>query len=273
LTEQNRLRAVAANELLDNEERRLRYAAILVDEVQDLSPEEVRLIGRLTDKLMFAGDSHQHLHDVSGSIETAKEIGCVKSELQHHYRISPQICEVADNILVHSNYRLGQYCHYRGPPPSNPHAIGGLSREEQLEQLAEALDLQLDTYNDPADLLGVVTWRTKDCEEIFERLLEYEKFSGNTRLFHSGVQGRQFDPGCKSCVVTVQSCKGLEFRALHWMFADENAYWTTRDRAYTVVTRAKSSLTVYHQNPLPAILAGAFSPVGRGLFEDDDEQV
>jgi superfamily I DNA/RNA helicase len=270
LDERNRRRALDGMQLLDSEERRIHYEAILVDEVQDLWPEEVRLLMSLTERIMLAGDSHQKMHDASGGIATAIGAGCAEVELKHHYRISLQICRIADSILVHEGYRLNQFCHYRGPPASDPLALGGLSREKQIERLAEALDVQLDTYNDPTDLLGVVAWRTDDCDYIYEQLLEYDRFSENTRLFHSGIQGRRFDQGCKICVMTIQSCKGLEFRALHWMFADQHQSWTTRDRAYTVVTRAKSSLTLYHDEPLPAILAGAFPPPARGLFEDDE---
>jgi superfamily I DNA and RNA helicase len=271
LSERNRLRAADALELIRSGGQRLRHAAILVDEVQDLWPEEVRLVASLTERMMFAGDSHQRLHDVSGGIEAAKGIGCTEVTLKHHFRISPQICRVADNILVQGNYPLSQYCHYRGPPPSEPLVRSGLSRPDQLDRLVESLDLQLDTYNSPNDLLGVVTWRMRDCEQIFRHLVDQPRFAEITRLHHSGIQDRQFDPGCKICVVTIQSCKGLEFRALHWMFADENEYFTTRDRAYTVVTRAKSSLTVYHDGALSAVLTGAFPPVGRALFEDDPD--
>ncbi len=71
------------------------------------------------------------------------------------------------------------------------------------------------------------------------------------------------------CITTVQSCKGLEFRALHWLFADDTPY-LTRQKAYTVVTRAKTSLNVYRHGQLSALLAGAFPPPPQRLFDDDD---
>ncbi|MBM0204453.1 ATP-binding domain-containing protein [Micromonospora sp. STR1s_5] len=71
--------------------------------------------------------------------------------------------------------------------------------------------------------------------------------------------------------MTLQSCKGLEFRAVHWLFADEDSYHINPTRAYTAVTRAKSSLAVYHDRPLPAFLAGALPAASaRGLFDDDE---
>jgi ATP-dependent exoDNAse (exonuclease V) alpha subunit len=57
---------------------------------------------------------------------------------------------------------------------------------------------------------------------------------------------------------------------VHWLFADEYTNHLTRERAYTVVTRAKSSLTVYYERELPDYIAGAIPPAARGLFDDDE---
>jgi superfamily I DNA and RNA helicase len=268
LPEQNRIRALEALRLVE-QDLRVQYDALLVDEVQDLCPEEVELVSKLSERLMISGDSRQRLFEPVGGIDAAREHGCTDTVLRHHFRISPQICRVADCILVQGNYRLAEYCHYQGPAPTEPVALGNLSREEQIAKLFQALDVQFDTYNTPGDLIGVVAWRKDDCDFISAKLRLSERFSRATRVFHSAVPGRRFDSDCRICVVTAQGCKGIEFRALHWLFADEPSYMT-RERAYTVVTRAKTSLTVYHEGPLHGSLAGAFPPPGRGLFEEDD---
>jgi len=271
LAEKNRQRAISANLLLSSGPPRISFAALLVDEIQDLSAEEVTLFGSLSPKLMMVGDSRQKLfEEVQGGIEAARALGCEETELRHHFRISRDICRVADSILLPGNYRLEQLNHYIGPTPSPPSTLGHLSKEDQLSALVGALDVQLDTYNEPADLIGIVTWRKQDCDLIAEHLAS-TRFAGLTRVFHSDIEGRRFEQGVRICIITVQSCKGLEFRALHWLFADEAPHFITRERAYTVVTRAKSSLTVYHHGPLQAFLAGAFPPPPSGLFEDDDE--
>jgi superfamily I DNA/RNA helicase len=267
--EQNRLRAEGALELLNSGEHRLHFDALLVDEIQDLSANEVEIFGKLTERIMIVGDSRQRLFDAEGGLEKARSLPCEEIELKHHFRISRDICNVADAILKPGNYNLAEFCHYQGPTPSPPIARGRLTRAQQLDSLIEALDLQLDTYNDPEDLIGVIVARKDDCDVVEERLSQ-GAFADRTRVFHSGVMARSFEGQFKICIVTVQSCKGLEFRALHWLFADEDAYLNSHQRAYTVVTRAKSSLTVYHNYDLPPYLAGAFRPPGRGLFDDDD---
>jgi DNA helicase IV len=271
LAERNRQRAISALELLGDESPRISFDALLIDEIQDLSSEEIFLFAKLSPRLMMVGDSRQKLFDdVSGGIEAARELGCEEVELKHHFRISRDICKVADSILLPGNYRLEQFNHYVGPTPSPPSTKGHLSKRDQMSALVEALDVQLDTYNEPSDLIGVVVWRKQDCDLVAEYLAD-TRFGAITRVFHSDVEGRRFEPGFRICVITVQSCKGLEFRALHWMFADQDSYFITHGRAYTVVTRAKSSLTVYHEGPLPDFLAGAFPPPPGGLFEDDDD--
>lgn len=269
--ERNRLKALAAMELLEKD-RRIQYDALLVDEIQDLLPEEIDVICAVSDRLMIVGDSRQRLFEVAGGLEAALSHNCHEITLRHHFRISPQICRVADAILKQGNYSLGEYCHYDGPAPTEPVAKGGLPRERQIASLLASLDLQLDTYNSPGDIIGIVAWRKDDCDYIYGQLEKVARYSGITKLFHSDIQHRRFDSTCRVCIVTVQGCKGLEFRALHWMFADEHRFHTTRERAYTVVTRAKTSLTLYHDAALPACLAGAFpAPPSRGLFEEDDD--
>lgn len=270
LEEQNRQRAIALLALLDQGGPLIKFEALLVDEIQDLSPEEIELFSRLSSRLMMVGDSRQALFEVRGGVEAAKAAGCQEIILKHHFRISPQICRVADSILSPGDFKLSDYEHYRGPPPAPPVARGGLSRHQQLAELLNALDLQLDTYNTPGDLIGVVAWRTADCDYLLEQLNTHRRFRGLARAFHSRVEDRSFDADCRICVVTVQSCKGLEFRALHWLFVDQDGWRITRQRAYTVVTRAKTSLAVYHEGDLPDPLVGAFPPAGGRLFEDDE---
>ena len=273
LAEKNRIRAEFALNVITKSGIRVKFDALLIDEIQDLSPEELRLFSVLSDRLMVVGDSRQRVFDTAGSLDCAKnELGCIEYQLTHHYRISEQICRVADAILVQGEYSLAQFCHYRGPEPTQPVAHPGLSREQQVERLKDALDVQIDTYNADDDLIGVVAWRKSDCEFIFSQLEEDPRFRGRAKVYHSDVDDRSFDPEHTICVTTIQSCKGLEFRALHWLFVDENGGLLTRERAYTAVTRAKTSLALYHRDRLPHALAGAFAPaVDRGLFEDDDE--
>lgn len=269
LVEVNRQRAAAAIDLLEHHGRLVSYDALLIDEIQDLSFEELDFLNRLTDRLMLVGDDRQRVYEGGTTLELAGAICDRRIDLRHHFRISHDICSMADRILVQGDYSLSQYCHYDGPTPTPPHAVGPHSRRAQIEALIASLDIQLDTYNEPGDLIGIVVRRRADCDEVFEALEQVRKLAGKSQVFHSGVSDRHFSDDCRICVTTIQSCKGLEFRALHWLFAEDDAY-LTRQKAYTVVTRAKTSLAVYYDHALPGILAGAFPPAAQGLFDDDE---
>jgi len=270
LPEKNRILAGAALELVKAATvKRVVFDALLIDEIQDLSQEEIQLFGSLSKRLMFVGDSSQKLYDVDGGIATAEAIGCKKVDLKHHFRISPQICKVADNILRAGDYELAKYCHYTGPTPTDPVINGPLTPDAQIETLIPSLDIQLDTYNDPRDRIGIVVGRKRNCLPLLENLQTERRFATNCKIFHSGVADRSFPDSCKICIVTPQSCKGLEFRALHWLLVDETPY-LTREKAYTIVTRARTSLSLYYNNMLPRILQGAFAPTAGGLFDDDE---
>jgi superfamily I DNA/RNA helicase len=64
-------------------------------------------------------------------------------------------------------------------------------------------------------------------------------------------------------VSTVHSAKGLEFRALHFAAAEfvKNFRSEQKRLAYTGVTRAKTSLTVYHDESLPRYFDAALNVI------------
>lgn len=265
----NAIRAAAALELIANGYRRLIFQVLLADEVQDLNTSEILLLDELAPHLMVAGDNRQRLFNNNGGIAEFVRLGYTAVQLRHHFRISPAICRIADAISVEGDYRLQDWCRYRGPTPPNPQITGSLDRNAQIAHLIAALDIQFDTYRSEDDLIGIVVHQQVECEFIADELEAVDKFRGKIGIFHSGIVNRRFDPNWKICVMTIKSCKGLEFRALHWLFADENPY-LTRSAAYTIVTRAKTSLSVYHNGRVKSFLAGAFPSRGRGLFDDDE---
>lgn len=61
-------------------------------------------------------------------------------------------------------------------------------------------------------------------------------------------------------ILTVKGCKGLEFRAVHWLFCEQLDHYHSTEHYYTVVTRAKTRLDIYYETALPQELARACPP-------------
>ena len=68
------------------------------------------------------------------------------------------------------------------------------------------------------------------------------------------------------CVSTIHSVKGLEFRALHLADAERlKRFPAQRRMSYVAVTRAKTSLSVYHRERLAGYFKEALD-VGTGTL-------
>jgi superfamily I DNA and RNA helicase len=117
------------------------------------------------------------------------------------------------------------------------------------------------------DRLGViVAWKT-DREKVYDYLEGQPALKGKSKIIRAKDDSDDdydpsFDPDTPICILTVQGCKGLEFRAVHWLFSDDLSYHHNAEHYYTVVTRAKTSLDIYYTNVLPQTLARAHSQAG-----------
>jgi superfamily I DNA and RNA helicase len=111
----------------------------------------------------------------------------------------------------------------------------------------------------PGELIGVMVPLNRDLDEVVERLEESDV--GEFCQFQSARQGyARLDPERRVVVTTVHGAKGLEFRCGHLIAADGlNHHRATRRRnlGFTAVTRAKTSLSVYRDNPAPGWLESA----------------
>ena len=72
-----------------------------------------------------------------------------------------------------------------------------------------------------------------------------------------------FDADKRVIVTTLHSAKGLEFRALHLLGMDKvNKFRGAQKRmSYTGVTRAKTSLAIFHEGNLPGYLERGLAAV------------
>ncbi|MBI1774611.1 MAG: AAA family ATPase [Proteobacteria bacterium] len=233
------------------------YDSLIVDEVQDLPGEVLTIMSRLTTRLYMAGDVRQRIFEKDAKdsgIRAAENIADEVVRLRWHYRIGPAICRSADRILP-SEEPLIDTCKYNSALGSRVEVHQGANLESQCSLLARTLDTQLRTYGNEA--LGVITGR-RETRDFINTYLSDTPLGTQTKVMSSGTDEPWYDPVRPICIMTIQAAKGSEFRAVHWVQADDTPYFT-REKAYVVSTRAKTALDVYHSRPLPAVLNSAFS--------------
>jgi superfamily I DNA/RNA helicase len=250
------------------------YDALFIDEAQDLLPEEVALIAQWSPVLFFVGDDRQRIYENTEGLPAVRRIVPTSHErlLPFHYRVAPEICQVADRILLpQSGDSLASTAHYNGPRPARVTVtLQPLSKDRQLEITIGKLKEQIRVYGDlirQGDRLGIIVARKADRDMVFESLENDPILRGKSKIMRAKEDSDdEYDPSFDSeapiCILTVKGCKGLEFRAVHWLFADELSHYHNAEHYYTVVTRAKTSLDISFTNTLPQILARAHSETG-----------
>lgn len=244
-----------------------KYDILFVDECQDLYPEEIRLFSQWCNYLFIVGDNNQKIYGQSNGIMHARKhvAGLQEYILRFHYRLAPEICRVADRILVPaSGEMLEPTSQYNGPKSGRINISHvNISETRQLEETADRLKEQLRIYGDyikQGDRFGVIVHRTSDREKVFEYLENDPDLAGKSKIIRARMDGEfDFDPSFYDekpiCIVTVHGSKGLEFRGLHWLFADQGDRWYTDEHYYTVVTRAKTDIDIMCTDCVPGILS------------------
>ena len=124
-----------------------------------------------------------------------------------------------------------------------------------MARLKASLDEQVRAY--PDEWLGVLAVRRETRDAIAAFLRDTEL--GENVIFQSEeAEDRSFDPERRVVVSTLHSAKGTEFRSVHLIAADDFPYYT-REKAFTAVTRAKTTFDVYHSGPLEGALESALA--------------
>ena len=249
------------------------YDAIFVDEAQDLMPQEVALIAAFSSNMFFVGDDRQRIFEHTRGLVAVRGVMPAPGEhtLPFHYRLVREVCYMADRIQsAIGGQTLAATSHYDGPKPGRIEIKGPLSKDEQVSELLERLKDQVRVYSDMiqlGDRIGVIVARTADRDELFQVFQEDDALAGKSQVLRARTGDEDdrgfnpaFDPECPISIMTVQACKGLEFRAVHWLFCDELSHHHNLEHYYTVVTRAKTRLDISYTTKLPPPLARSYSP-------------
>ncbi|WP_434077643.1 ATP-binding domain-containing protein [Pseudomonas aeruginosa] len=261
ITEARQKRADLVEGLLAAGRIGAQFDALLLDEAQDYTSQEIRLLRRLTNILVATADTRQRIYDVDDCTEALSN--CTDSEytLKYHFRNGLDICRVADGInkgypgyvpiLPHSNYPEAEY-------PSKATPKNGLTLDEQIDAIAAQIKDQRFAY--PDDLIGVLTPRNEELNQIQAGLIKAGLGEQITRANASN----QFDPTRPIWLSTLTAAKGLEFRALHIAGLDylSRTGGVQKRLIFTGVTRAKTALTLYWHQSVPGYLESACRIVG-----------
>ena len=230
------------------------FDVILLDEAQDYSADEVEIIRSFGIRVFAVGDNNQRITGHFGALRKLEEIGAIRTDLKHHYRNGIKICRVADGIKNLLDDASGMEATSNYDEASFPSTVDVLGRIDLPTQIAEAIPrikVQMQAY--PGELIGILCPRTAELSEVVKLLSESE-ITGDIQVQRAGAYDAIL-PDRPVIVTTVHGAKGLEFRAVHIVAAEMlKRYETQKNLTYTAVTRAKTTLVVYHN----AGLAGYF---------------
>jgi superfamily I DNA/RNA helicase len=254
----NRDRRFLATEtlrILNNSSSSYEYDALLVDESQDYLPHEIELFGRLGRHLFFVADNFQKIYDGEDALAPIGTLVNQSINLNFHYRNGRKICRLADDLMVGSEgyaARAGSSQYNESRRPSSVDFFPNLSLQQQVQSTVTALETQLQTY--PGESLAVLCPRREELSTVIE-LLRSSSIA-NRCTFSTNDETLQFSDDKPVVVCTAHLAKGLEFTCVHILGAEFFANFREKQKrlAYTAITRAKTSLRIYHENTLPRSL-------------------
>ncbi len=241
------LRETGKSELIDT---------ILVDEIQDYTPAEIELVGLMAKNVFLVGDIRQQIY-FANTLGPALDKVVPKEgqiELRRHYRVAGPICRLADRIAKADKGHKPIFdgcCYDEKKVPSSPPKLIQAKIDQQLDIAAASIVEQLDAY--PGELIGVMCPRN---DEQIVAFLETQ-FPNRVTIQRSGNY-QYFSADRPIVSSTLHNGKGLEFRCVHILATDRlKGMPLNRELIYTGVTRAKTSLAIYHDKPLLPYLTDA----------------
>jgi len=234
------------------------YDCILLDEVHDYTPEEIDIFFELGKNVFAVGDPRQQIYRKRDCIRHLQSKVDKAIPLKYHYRNGINICRLADAIAKDTKHyeAMTNTSNYDETNlPSSVQHLKCKNLEEQCQKVIAAVVTQLEAY--PGELIGIICPRREDLNHI-EAILESSSIASYCTFQNPEFGYESFDASRRVCVCTLHSAKGLEFRALHILACEMLGHFPKpRNLAFTGVTRAKTSLSLYYAEDLPGFLESA----------------
>lgn len=230
------------------------YECVLLDEAHDLTPSEIEIFHKISRKIFATADSSQKIYRTENPIDLLTAITTKHIHLNHNFRNGKKIAKLADNIAQSKEDYIPMLPGNNYDEEENPSSVNVVKGElaVQFYTAFETIKLQLRAF--PDELIGVLIPTNNSAEFIMALANETEL---NGQIIYHGRQGHsEFPPNKQIVISTIHSAKGMEFRAVHMLATEEVRHFATLQRnvMYTAISRAKTSLTIYHDDPLPRYL-------------------
>jgi len=239
---------------------------LLIDEFQDYYKDELILFSTLAQNVFLVGDIRQQVYktDVDPTFLDECKSTYEVIELKKHYRIGRKICAFADKLAKHSkgHRKILSGCQYdeTRDPQSSVIRIPKDTIDEQVEALTDLCRLHLDTF--PGEFIGVMCPTNDVLDTVAPEL---ERVFGDKVVVQRTGDFSDYSEDHPIIVSTIHAGKGVEYRCVHIPIAEENKYAHNRELMYTAVTRARTSVTIYHTGNLIGYLEDA-------IKETEDEE-
>lgn len=254
--------AAAILEHLHKNRKRGLIHTLLIDEIQDYSRQEIALFSEIAENLFLVGDIRQQIQtsDTTHADFKAMEGEFNIVELEMHYRIGRAICALADRIAKPSKGHkpISDGCQYdeaKNPSSVDRHVA---PLDEQVKLIVERIGTQMDAF--PGEFIGVLC-PTRAVLDAVATTIEADL--GDVVCVQRPGEYQDFAPEKPVIISTIHSGKGLEYRCVHVPSAEAlKSMPHSRELIYTAVTRAKTTVSIYHQEGLNEFLEDALSAGG-----------
>jgi DNA helicase-2/ATP-dependent DNA helicase PcrA len=230
--------------MLDGIRERDRIKHVVIDEMQDYTPLQYRVISYLyPSKMTILGDRNQSVNPFSSSdAESIREMlpdaECVS--MHKSYRSTVQITELAQSIIHNPDLipieRHGE----------TPQILGFPSKARELDHLLAMVgEFRRSGYNS----LGIICKTQKQADSLYQHLqgeADVQLVDARSETLSGGI-----------VIATAYLAKGLEFDQVIVPFCTDKNYQSPIDRhmLYVGVTRAMHRLTITHTGTVSPFLA------------------
>lgn len=247
------------NNLINNKGLTQIFDCILLDEAQDYLPEEIQMFHKLAEHLFAVADERQKIYQGSNPFHILHDVFGEPTRLRFHYRNGLKICKVADGVAKDTgNYqRLADTSNYdEVSHPSSVEHFKCQNLHEQATKILHKIDAQLKAY--PGERIGIVCPQREELMYLWS-FISQSPFGSLTTL-QVGNDHEPLHPDKPIIMSTFHGIKGLEVRSLHMAGCNLlKNFPHNRNMAYTAITRAKTSLSLYYDDEIHGYLESALN--------------